>query len=206
MLDPAATAFINHLLRGASWAREELKRFAGRTARFEVAPFALSLTVRETGEIALAAADAVPAVTLRLTPGLMLRFATRDESAWREVGIAGDTDFAAAINRLARDLRWDIEEDLSRAFGDIAAHRMAESGRTFRRWGEQSLENTGRSFAEYWTEERPLIAGARDLEVFNRAVDELRDDVARIEKRVENLSNRTQSAVSDQRSEKRADG
>ncbi len=190
MLDPAATAFINHLLRGASWAREELKRFAGRTARFEVAPFARSLTVRETGEIAMAAADAIPAVTLRLTPGLMLRLAARDETAWREVGIAGDADFAAAINRLARELRWDIEEDLSRVFGDIAAHRMAESGRTFRRWGEQALENTGRSFAEYWTEERPLIAGARDLEAFNRDVGELRDDVARFEKRLEQHSNR----------------
>jgi len=29
MLDPAATAFINHLLRGASWARDELRRFSG---------------------------------------------------------------------------------------------------------------------------------------------------------------------------------
>lgn len=185
MLDPAATAFINHLLRGASWARDELRRFSGKTARFEVMPLALSLTVLESGEVALAAAAAAPAVTIRLTPGLLLRFAVRDETAWREVGIAGDTEFASAINHLVRNLRWDVEEDLSRAFGDIAAHRMAESGRTFRRWGEQALLNTGRSFAEYWTEERPLIASAHDLDDFNRAVDELRDDVARLEKRIE---------------------
>ena len=185
MLDPAATAFINHLLRGASWARDELRRFAGKTARFEVMPLALSLTVLESGEVAPAADAAAPAVTIRLTPGLLLRFAVRDETAWREVGIAGDTDFASAINHLVRNLRWDVEEDLSRAFGDIAAHRMAESGRTFRRWGEQALLNTGRSFAEYWTEERPLIASAHDLDDFNRAVDELRDDVARLEKRIE---------------------
>ena len=190
MLDPAATAFINHLLRGASWAREELKRHAGRTARFEAVPFGLSLTVLENGEVALAAADAVPAVTVRLTPGLMLRLAARDETAWREIDVGGDADFAVAINHLARNLRWDIEEDLSRVFGDITAHRMTETGRTFRRWGEQTLDNTGRSFAEYWTEERPLIAGGRDLEAFNRAVDQLRDDAARLEKRVEQLLNR----------------
>jgi len=185
MLDPAATAFINHLLRGASWARDELRRFSGKSARFEVMPLALSLTVLESGVVEPAAATATPAVTIRLTPGLMLRLAVRDETAWREVGIAGDTDFASAINHLVRNLRWDVEEDLSRAFGDIAAHRMAESGRTFRRWGEQALLNTGRSFAEYWTEERPLIASAHDLDDFNRAVDELRDDVARLEKRIE---------------------
>jgi len=197
MLDPAAAVFINHLLRGASWARDELRRFSGKTARFEVMPLALSLTVLGSGEVAPAAADAAPAVTLSLTPGLMLRLAARDESAWREVGIAGDTAFASAINHLARNLRWDIEEDLSRAFGDIAAHRMAESGRTLRRWGEQALLNTGRSFAEYWTEERPLIASARDLDDFNRTVDELRDDVARFEKRVEKFLNRQVAPIPD---------
>jgi len=190
MLDPAATAFVNHLLRGAGWARDELKRFAGKTARFEVLPFVFSLTVLENGGVAPATAGAIPATTVRLTPGLMLRLSARDESAWREVDIAGDTDFASAIHHLARNLRWDVEEDLSRVFGDVAAHRMAESGRTFRRWGEQAVENTGRSFAEYWTEEQPLIAAARDIEEFNRAVDRVRDDVARVEKRIEALRGR----------------
>jgi ubiquinone biosynthesis accessory factor UbiJ len=186
--ESAAAGFINHLLRGASWARDELEPFAGRTARIEVIPFALALTVVESGEIMPAAAGAAPAVTLRLTPGLMLRLAARDEDAWREIEIAGDTDFAATINRVARNLRWDVEEDLSRVFGDIAAHRMAEAGRTIRRWGEQAADNTARSFAEYWTEEQPLIAVRRDLDAFGRAVDQLRDDTARLEKRLEQLA------------------
>ncbi len=190
MLDPVRIAFINHLLRGASWAREALQRHAGKTARFDTPPFGLSLTVLENGEVGAAAADAVPAVTITLTPGLALRIAARDETAWREIGVSGDTDFAAALNHLARNLRWDVEEDLSRVFGDIAAHRMAESGRAFRRWGEQAFVNTGRSFAEYWTEERPLIAAARDIEQFNRDVDRLRDDLARLDKRVERLLSR----------------
>jgi len=188
--DTAAAAFINHLLRGASWARDELQRFAGSTACFEVAPFAVSLTVLDSGEVTPAAADTAPAVTVRLTPGLMLRLAARDEVAWREIDIAGDTDFASAIHHLARNLRWDMEDDLSRAFGDVVAHRMADTGRTFRRWGEQAAVNTGRAFAEYWTEEQPLIAARRDLEEFGRAVDQLRDDTARLEKRLERLANR----------------
>lgn len=190
MLDPAATVFVNHLLRGAGWARDELKRFAGKTARFEAVPFVITLTVLDNGEVAPAAAEAVPAATIRLTPGLLLRLSARDESAWREVDIAGDIEFATAIHHVARNLRWDVEEDLSRVFGDVAAHRMADSGRTFRRWGEQAVENTGRSFAEYWTEEHPLIAAARDIEEFNRAVERLRDDVARVEKRIDALRGR----------------
>jgi ubiquinone biosynthesis accessory factor UbiJ len=188
--ESAAAGFINHLLRAASWARDSLKPFVGRTARIEVVPLALALTVVESGEIMPASVGAAPAVTLRLTPGILLRLAARDESAWREIEIAGDTDFAAAIHHVARNLRWDVEEDLSRVFGDIAAHRMAETGRTLRRWGEQAADNTARSFAEYWTEEQPLIAARHDLDAFGRAVDQLRDDAARLEKRVENHLNR----------------
>jgi ubiquinone biosynthesis protein UbiJ len=186
----AAAAAINHLLRSASWARDVLRRHAGKTARFEVFPFVAALTVLESGEVAPAGANAAPAATVKLAPGLLLRLAARDESAWREINIAGDTDFASAIHHVTRNLRWDVEEDLSRVFGDVAAHRMAQTGRTLQRWGEQAVENTGRAFAEYWTEEQPLIAGGRDLEAFGRAVDQLRDDAARLEKRIENLSNR----------------
>jgi ubiquinone biosynthesis protein UbiJ len=188
--DTAASAFINHLLRSASWAREDLKRHAGKTARFEVAPLAVTLSVLDSGEVTPSTPGSIAAVTARLTPGLMLRLAGRDAGAWREIEISGDTDFAAAINHVVRNLRWDVEEDLSRVVGDVAAHRMAETGRAFRRWGEQAAENTGRAFAEYWTEEQPLIAAARDLEEFSRAVDQLRDDTARLEKRVEQFLNR----------------
>lgn len=191
--NPAAAlvaGFINHLLRGASWARDGLKPFAGRTARIEALPFAFALTVVENGEITAAAVSVTPNVTLRLTPGLLVRLAARDENAWREIDMAGDADFASAIHYVARNLRWDVEEDLSRVFGDIAAHRMAETGKTIRRWGEQAADNTARSFAEYWTEEQPLIAARRDLDEFGRAVDQLRDDTARLEKRIEHHLNR----------------
>ena len=189
MFDSAAAAAINYVLRGAAWARDELARHAGKTARFDLVPFVFSVTVLDSGEVA-PAAGATPAVTCVLTPGLMLRLAARDESAWKEVDVAGDTDFAATVHQLARHLRWDVEEDLSRIFGDIAAHRMAETGRAFLRWGERSFENTARSFAEYWTEEQPLVASARAVKELVGDVDALRDDVARLEKRVENLSNR----------------
>lgn len=190
MIDSTTVAFVNHLLRGAGWARDALKPHAGRTARFEMAPFALSLTVREDGGVAPAAPGMNPDATVRLTPGLALRLSARDETAWREIEAAGDVEFIAVVSQVARNLRWDIEEDLSRVFGDIPAHRMAQGGRGLRRWGEQALENTGRSFAEYWTEERPLLAAAHEVERFNRAVDELRDAVARLEKRIDQAAGR----------------
>ncbi|MCW5582008.1 MAG: hypothetical protein KIS72_11765, partial [Luteimonas sp.] len=80
--------------------------------------------------------------------------------------------------------------DLSRVVGDVAAHRIAESGRTLRRWAESGGDNLARSFAEYWTEEQPLIAAGDDVARFTAEVDRLRDDVARLEKRIALLDRR----------------
>ena len=197
MLHSVVSSSVNHLLRGNSWARERLKPFAGKTVKFDCPPFGLALTVQENGEVAAADVSATAAdVTIRLTPGLMLRVIARDEKAWTEIAVDSDTGFAAAVNHIARNLRWDAEEDLSRVFGDIAAHRMVQTGRTLDEWRARSFDNLARSFAEYWTEEQPLIARARDVAQFNRDVDELRDDVARFEKRLEQLANRPANSES----------
>ncbi len=184
---PAFTAPINHLLRTNSWALDVLKPHAGRVACFDNGPLSVMMAVTASGEVADAAQDAVADVTVRVTPGLTLRIMARDTSAWGEVKVEGDAEFAVTIHHVVSNLRWDIEEDLSRVVGDIAAHRMAGAGRKLDQWGRQSADNLARSFGEYWTEEQPLIASKHEVEAFVRDVDVLRDDLARVEKRVELL-------------------
>jgi len=190
MFDALGAAPLNHLLRGNGWAREALQPHAGKTVCFRCVPFENRLTVCANGEVTTAARDVAADLTVTLTPGLMLRAAARDEGLWREVAIEGDTVLGAVIHRLWRDLRWDAEEDLSKLFGDIAAHRMAESGRTLRNWMKSGGDNLARSFAEYLTEEQPLVTAKSDLSRFNADVDRLRDDIARIDKRIDKLAAR----------------
>lgn len=190
MFDALAGAPLNHLLRANAWARDALRPHAGKVACFRCLPFETRLAVLDSGEVAPAATDVAPAVTLTLTPGLMLRAAARDDTVWRDIGVDGDTAFGNAIHQLWRHLRWDVEEDLSNIFGDIAAHRMTGSAHTLQRWAKMSGDNLVRSFTEYWTEEQPLIAARTDIARFNAEVDQLRDDVARLEKRIAGLGAR----------------
>ncbi len=127
---------------------------------------------------------------ITLTPGVALRLLATDADAWQKVDVAGDTALAREILYIAQNLRWDVEEDLSRVFGDIAAHRMVKAAAEVKRWQRDSAENLARAAAAYWTEERPLIAARQDVERFVRDVDNLRDDVARLEKRIQQLLNR----------------
>ncbi len=187
-MNTLAAESLNHLLRSASWARDRLALHAGATFKMECAPFAVSLTIREDGAVAPAAADAVPNVTVRVPPPVAFRLAMRDDAAWQAVSVGGDPALAESLGHVFRHLRWDVEEDLSRIFGDIAAHRMARGGQAFDRWARASADHLGRTFAEFWTFEQPLIASRHDVEHFARDVDTLRDDVARLEKRIDRLT------------------
>ena len=184
---PPTAAAVNHLLKSASWARARLQPYAGKIARFELPLFTVALAILESGEVANAPEQAVADASFKLTPGITLRLCANDSAAWQQVEVVGDTALAHEIRHVAQNLRWDVEEDLSRVVGDIAAHRMVNTARELNRWQRGTTENLARAAAAYWTEERPLIAAKHAVERFNRDVDTLRDDVARLEKRVEQI-------------------
>ena len=186
---PLAAA-INHVLKSASWARQRLMPHAGRCLHVSVAPFFAALTILESGNVANATRGDTANVRITLTAGTALHMLASGTDAWQDAHVEGDTMLARDILYLAQNLRWDVEEDLSRVFGDIAAHRMVRFGNEIRRWKNTTADNLAHSAAAYWTEEQPLIAARDDVQRYLREVDVLRDDVARTEKRLENLVNR----------------
>ncbi|HET7158516.1 MAG TPA: SCP2 sterol-binding domain-containing protein [Burkholderiales bacterium] len=193
MFEPLALPALNRLLRRNSWALDSLRPHAGKTAWVNCAPFTGRFTILETGELTPALPHALADVTITVTPGLLLRTALRDETAWSAAKIEGDVELAAAINHVRRNLVWDYEEDLSRVFGDVAAHRMAAAAQQFELWGRNTLTHLGQAAAEYATFEQPVLAHRHAVDDFNRAVDRVRDDVARLEKRIEFLKPRLQT-------------
>ena len=161
--------------------------FAGRTWRVTLAPLPdLGFAVTDAGLLATSiAAEADLVVTL--TPAALPALARRDETALREMTFAGDAELAAALQFLARHLEWDFEEDLSRVVGDVAAHRIAGGARDFVAWQKEAALRLGQNFAEYLTEEAGVIAPQAEVAGFARAVDDLRDAVERLEKRIARL-------------------
>lgn len=186
---PSAAA-LNHLLQQNSWAQQRLARFAGKTARFDVAPFSFAFTILPDGMLRSAdlatSADAVCVIA----PSLLPRLALHDEKAHAEVRTEGDAALLTEIFFLSRNLRWDAAEDLSRVTGDIAAERIVQTVQGVNKNLRDTALNLSHAAAEYWTEEHPLLAKPRDIAAFVQQVDRLRDDIARLEQRIRNLSNR----------------
>jgi ubiquinone biosynthesis protein UbiJ len=183
-------AFLNHLLESAPWARERLAPFAGRTTRVVLAPLPdLRFVVVEHGR--LATSDAPEAhLVVTLQPSALPLLVRRDDAVLREIDFSGDAELAAALQFLFRHLEWDVEEDLSRAVGDVVAHRVVSSGRALFAWQQDAAERAGRNVAEYLTEEAGILAPPVEIARFARDVDELRDAVERLDKRLERLERR----------------
>ena len=178
---------VNHVLKGSPLALERLRPHAGRTVAFHFGPLALALTVQSTGEVASAAPGVPRDLEVRISPFLAPRLAAGEEAAFREIEMEGDAELAQEVSFLVRNLSWDVEEDLSRVVGDIAAHRIVGAARGLARWSRDASLRMAQGAAEYWTEESPLVASRVKVEGFARDVSELRDAVARLEKRVERL-------------------
>jgi ubiquinone biosynthesis accessory factor UbiJ len=187
VLTASFSAFVNHLLAPAAWARESLAEHAGKIALFDVFPLRLAVVVENDGTLRPAPPDFEPAVTIRLTYATALQILAEGENAWRRAAVEGDTGFASAISKVAANLRWDVEEDLSRVFGDIAAQRLAGAGRAAAAWPRQAASSLAGNVAEYLTEEKHLLVTPLRAGEFVRDVDELRDAAERLDKRIERL-------------------
>jgi ubiquinone biosynthesis accessory factor UbiJ len=177
---------LNHLLEAEDWARLRLAPFAGETVELRAPPLpALRLRILPGGTVAAGEAD--PGLVMTLRPELFAALARGEEHALRAVSVEGNAKLAAEVLVLARHLRWDAEEDLSRFIGDIAAHRLAEAGRAFAAWHLDAAQRLAAAVADYATEEKQVLARRADLEALGESLARLRDAIARLEKRIERL-------------------
>lgn len=190
MFAQSAISALNHLLVQNSWALPRLTRFAGKTVRFDVAPFSFSCSVSADGRLRTSDAQAVADALCRIAPSLLPRLALHDEQAYAEIYSEGDQALLAEIFFLSRNLRWDAAEDLSRITGDIAAERIVQGAEAAQQHLGGAIANIAHAASEYWTEERPLVAKPEQLREFARQVDTLRDDISRLALRVQRIQDR----------------
>lgn len=180
----------NHVLAQSGWARQRLMPHAGRTAHLDVTPLDLNFSVANDGYLAeWQGQESQPDVRLSLPAGEIPQMLTEGSSTlMRHVRIEGNAEFADALGFVFRNLRWDVEEDLSRIIGDILAHRAVSTGKALATAQRQALLNTADNLAEYLTEEKPVLVRREALAAFSREIIELRDAVGRTEKRIARLS------------------
>jgi ubiquinone biosynthesis protein UbiJ len=177
---------LNHLLGQAGWARQQLRGFAGRHARFDMPPWRLAFQIGADGLFEPTAEEDVD-VTVTLpaeTPLIALQGIDRAMSA---VHVTGNAEFATALSFVLKNLRWDAEEDLSRLVGDIAAHRIVGVSSRLASWQKQAAHNFTENVAEYLGEESGLLTPVRNLSIFRAELAEFTRRLDQLEARARAL-------------------
>jgi len=177
---------LNHLLRQSPGAAEALVRHAGASVRFDLALGQVDFRIADDGCLSEAVVD-TPDAVIRPTPALVARLPFFGRDALRHADYSGDPALLATLDRVFKKLSWDVEADLAPWIGDIAAHRLHAMGRDALAGLAQVASALGLNASEYMVEEAGMMARKVDVARFNREVDTLADDAARLEARLRRL-------------------
>lgn len=196
MLLSALESTLNRNIAASSAARALCTRLTGKSLRLHLTGLPVELDLRADGErIQLTRSNATAAdATLSGSPLGLLSLAQQQakSTTGSSVRIEGDAEVAQGFSELLKHAKPDIEEELSRIVGDVAAHQLGNTVRSLlgfgRRVGDTFLQNAG----EYLSEEGRDVPSKTEAEELNRDVDTLRDDVERFEARLTLLERRNQ--------------
>jgi ubiquinone biosynthesis protein UbiJ len=183
MLDLALLQACNHLLAAAPWAREKLAPFAGRRARLGLGPLRLDFRIAADGTFE-SLGTGEPAVEIVLPATAPLALLQGRAAMMRGAHITGAADFAEALGFVLRNLEWDVEEDLSRIVGDIAAHRIMKTAAGIAAAQADAARRLADNVSEYLRYERPAGVDKAALAAFSGEVDALRRDADALERRI----------------------
>jgi ubiquinone biosynthesis protein UbiJ len=200
---------INHVLAAEPWASAELAKHAGKAIALEMPFGRFAVQINNNGLLeAVRHSDALAqnsdgellspvrtALVLTISSKALSTLLTSSgpirENAFKSVTIAGDADLAQLLGRLAGQLRWEYEEDLSKIIGDAPAHFAVTQGKKIASAGKAAgldlIENT----VEYLSEEKKVLLNQRDFAIHKNQLMELRDAVERLDKRIKLLQQRS---------------
>lgn len=188
---------VNRYLNLDPEAKRRMAQLHGRVIAFEVTGLGQTLfLVPGPGKLQLLADyEGEPDCRLRGTPLALAQMshprASTDQLFSGEVDITGDTELAHQVGKILGDMDIDWEEQLSRLSGDLLAHHAGNLLRNVGHWGRGSVETLGLDIKEYLQEELRLLPVRQEIEGFLSGVDTLRDDVARLQARVDRIRNQT---------------
>ncbi len=192
MLLSALESSLNRNIAASSTARALCTRLNGKSMRVQLSGLPMEFVLRADSERIQLTSDGNAAADARISgsPLGLLSLATQQArtTSGSSVHIEGDAEVAHAFSELLKQARPDLEEELSRIIGDVAAHQLGNTARSLlgfgRRVGDTFLQNAG----EYLSEEGRDVPNRTEAEEFTRGVDALRDDVERFEARLNALA------------------
>ena len=193
MLTATIENFLNRGLPRSPRAQQLCAELAGRRIAIE-APAMARVLVESTGNSLRITRGSLPA-DAEVIGGPLSLLALSGSAAQAplsggDIEVRGDAELAQKFQELARLLKPDPEEELSLLIGDVAAHRIGRLARGALGWSRGAAATLWQDVGEYFSHDRGDLVSREEGEQFLRGVDALREDVDRLDARLELLKQR----------------
>ena len=184
----AVEGAFNRLIAMDPEARRRVAAMQGKViaVRFKGVDLCLYLIATDRGVQVYPHYDDEPDTEITGTPmGLLsLGLGNTDAMFDGDVEIIGDVELGQRFKRMLDKLDIDWEEQLSRYTGDAISHHIGRVVRGGLQWGRRTLNTLALDMAEYLQQESRDLPTQAEVSPLLDGVDNLRDDVARLEARV----------------------
>ena len=176
---------LNHVLLQNDWMSSRLKRFYNKTIHIKISELSLFFKVNKEGllEHISQVKDSDASISMPIK-SLVNQIIYKENKG---ITIKGDIDLAKEASEILKKIKWDVEDDLSKIIGDVAANRLGIMGGKFLNDSKKVTISIAEAFKEYWEEEKPLIAKKTRVHQFLAEIDNISEDVERIEAKINNL-------------------
>lgn len=202
-----ACKVLNHLIMQEAWAHRLLGLQEGKVLLLQLPVGEVMLQINggyfssyqlSSNETAIDPQDnqtiIQPSVTFTVSQEAVWGYLSGGKTAaLKHVKIAGDVDFASDLNRLATDLHWEVEEDLSKLFGDAVATKITKRSKTMISQGQAAIADLQTGIKGYLVNEKNILVDQATFVALKSELRVLRDDVERSEKRIERLMQHLQN-------------
>lgn len=192
MFNSLSLPVINRALSDDPWAMQRLAAFAGSTLRITLADKPLvRYRIEPNGLLAAheAFGDDEPTLSIELPADAAVRFISNGRhGVLKAAKIRGNIDLANTVNDVLDNIRPDPEAFLASKIGDIAAHRAVSFFSSVKTGIEQLAVRLKDQFTEHVAEGHSVIVPNDEVTAFIAEVDTLRNDVARLQQRIERLN------------------
>ena len=148
-------SIIDHVLNQNDWMREKLSQYENKVIALIIGPFTFDFIVCSDGNLKTIKNPSNSDTKIQMSIDAFIKtFITKEKKG---INISGDINLARDFADILSAIEWDIEDDLSRIFGDIVAHEISQAGKSFMQQNKRNVLEISGALVEFWQEENKIL-------------------------------------------------
>jgi len=182
---------VNHLLSQNDWMQSKLIAHKNKAITISISNFEIHFEIENTGQLKTIDKKKKIDCIIKLSINDFISQIINNNKG--KISIEGDLELAKEVSEILKQIEWDIEEDLSKYIGDIPARHTTRLIKKILHASKNNINNLTGSLLEYWEEENKILAKKNHVSKFNYEVDQIVEDVDRLEAKINMIINKIKS-------------